>query len=42
MSGLAIKTDSHCGVRVATVEAELCESVEDMSMTGECYDFKRL
>ena len=35
MSGLAIKTDSLCGVRVATVEAELCESVEDILMTGE-------
>ena len=35
MLGLAIKIDSPCGVRVATVEAELHESVEDILMTGQ-------
>ena len=30
MSGLAIKTESPCGVRVAAVEAELHELVEDI------------
>ena len=35
MSELAVKTDSPCGVRVVTVEAELHESVEDILMMGE-------